>query len=137
MWDTATSTVINWFSDPSNTVSFSPPLLCADGGTVVRPLGTTAQNNRAAIQTRRMLSSVRREPDFYVSSTAGDGVATYLSPENDVADVYNQWFGLTEADPAEKAPVFIEPGNYPQPLLLNRRSDLLRWGSSGSVVLGN
>ncbi|MGD2047235.1 MAG: zinc-dependent metalloprotease family protein [Gemmatimonadota bacterium] len=136
MWNTAGSDNINWWSDPGNTITFSPPLACADGGNIVRPLGTSTSNNTGQIRVRRSLYADNRQAEFYVQAGAGEGNATQSSPENDVGDVFNQWFPLTEVNPGQNAEVYISAGTYPQAVFLNQKADLLRWGSSGSVILG-
>ncbi len=136
MWSTSTSTIINSFSNPSDTVAISPPFLCFDGGTLNRAIGTSHRNNVGMTRTRRGLSADDRQASFYVKTGAGEGIATQYSPENDVADIYNQWSGLPETNNNENFDVHISPGNYKQPLLLNKKSTLKRWGSSGTVTLG-
>ena len=143
MWSSATSTVVARFSNPTVNITFT----CsnATNGTVQSDtLGISESSilgfpygayNTQTLRDFRQLSADNKQPVFYVASGGGEGVATYLSPENDVGDVFNQWTGLTEANPTQSVDVYIGPGSYPGALLLNQWSTL-RPNGVGTAILG-
>lgn len=131
----------DYFSNPNVQFEFTGGIdsdgihcggLCAN---VMRPLGVAnSADNVRYLNEVRADRAVSRPAQFYVAPGA-DGTATALNPENDVSDVYFEWFPNTEVDPAAGATILIAAGNYPGVARFDRKSRLEVW-NGGVARLG-
>ncbi len=131
MWATLGSTMVESFSDPNNTITFthlilpnSPPI----------PLGVAGSaNNAQYIRDNRTTTVGHKEPRFYVSP-GGDGQATVQSPANNLTSVYNAWyFNAWGQNAANPVVVRVAAGNIPAPARIATRSRLEKWGGGGAA----
>ena len=131
MWGSSGPTVIDRFSDPNNTVTFSHIIL---PNSPPIPIGVAGSaNNAQYIRNERTRTVGRKEPRFYVSP-GGDGQATPHSPANNLTSVYDAWYfntwGQTATNPVV---VRVAAGNIPAPARIATRSRLEKWGGGGNA----